>query len=158
MNNNGLIFKDEQIANVARKLNLQKKIVKDVLEEYIGRLLNGICAGKTVKVFNICYLRVNKDLSTRETETLAYTATEVGKVVGVPSNTAYRCISSFTDQIVTDLQRDRRVSIRGLIRVQLNEDGKLRVKKSTSYNGNDVYVITLGSFKRKVETYARKNS
>lgn len=154
---NGLIFKDEQIAIVAAKLKMPKAIVKDVIEEYIGRLRDRVYNGYTTKIFNICYLRVNGDLDSKETETLAYTATEVGKTVGVPSNTAYRCISFFEEQIISDLQRERRVAIRGLIRIQLNSDGKVRIKKSTSYNGEDVYVITLNSFRRRVEANARSN-
>lgn len=152
-----LIFKDEQIAIVAGKLNIPKQIVKDVIEEYIGRLLNKVYEGCSIKIFNICYLRVNGDLDSRETETLAYTASEVGKTVGVPSNTAYRCISFFEEQIIFDLQRNKRVAIRGLIRIQLN-DGKVRIKKSTSYNREDVYVITLNSFRRRVKAYAGSNS
>lgn len=147
------VFKEEQIDIVSRKLNLQRTVVKSIVEQYLDILINELCSGKTVKVFNICYLRVKLEGGDCEMQTLAYIATEIGSKLSLGGATVLRVLSFFEDQIVYDLQKGNGFTLRGLIRIQTAEENgstRLRIRKATCYNSTPIYVSTLGSFKRRV--------
>lgn len=148
------IYRDVQVAQLSRKLNIPKSTVSEILNEYVGYLKGKLDNGETVKFLNICYLRV-AGKEEKERETLAYVSTEIGRKVNVGSVVVLRVLTSFEEYLISDLQRFYSYSIRGLIRIKLEKNHKgeykVRTKKSTVYNGKDVYVTTLGSFKRKAE-------
>ena len=147
------VFKEEQIDIVSRKLNLPRVVVKDIVEKYVDYLVKEMCSGRTVKVFNICYLRVTVEGSECEKPTMAYIATEIGKELSLGGVTVLRVLSFFEDQIVNDLQKGNGFTLRGLIRIQTAEENgstRLRIRKATCYNSAPVYVSTLGSFRRRV--------
>lgn len=147
------IYKEEQIDAVSSKLNLPRTTVKSIIELYVDTLGDDILSGKTVKVFNICYLRVKSELGNEERKTLAYISTEIGKKLSVGGVTVLRVLEFFEDQIVEELQSGNGVTIRGLIRIQPCDENStkcVRIRKTTSYNSAPVYVSTLGSFKRRV--------
>lgn len=148
------IYRDVQVDQLSRKLGIHKSTVSAILNEYIGYLKHKLSQGETVKFLNICYLRVaGKD--EKERETLAYISTEIGRKLKIGSAVVFRVLTSFEEYLISDLQRFYSYSIRGLIRIKLEKnykgEYKVRTKKSTVYNGIDVYVTTLGSFKRKAE-------
>ena len=149
-----VVYRDTQIEQIANKLGITKTSVESVWLEYVDRLKSKIAEGKTIKFLNICYLRVNGD-EDKTHETLAYISTEIGNKLSISGTVVYRILTTFEELLIKDLQRFYSYSIRGLIRIRLEKnskgDYKVRIKKSTVYNGYDVYVLTLGSFKRKVE-------
>lgn len=151
------VYKTEQVAQIADRLRLPKQRVLDIWNMYVDYLISRVDAGESVKILNICYLRVNeKSLTKGEKvhETLAYISTEICRKLNITKEVVYRVLTSFEDYMIQDLQNFYSYSIRGLVRIRLERYGdsyKVRVKKSTRYNGLDVYVITLGTFRRKVE-------
>ena len=148
------VYKDEQVSQLSRYLNIPKSTVKDVLNTYIQYLKNKLDSGETVKFLNVCYLRVGgKDENNHET--LAYISNELGKCLDVSQVVVHRILTTYEEFLIRDLKKLYSYSIRGLIRIRLTKnqygDYKVRTKKSTAYNGKDVYVTTTGYFKRKAE-------
>lgn len=147
------VYKEEQIDVVSRKLNLQRTVVKGIVERYIDMLLDDLAHGKTVKVLNICYLRSKTETGDSEMKTLAYISSEIGKELCLGGTTVFRVLSFFEDQIVLNLQRGNGFTLRGLIRLQTAEENgytRLRIRKATCYNTSPIYVSTFGSFRRRV--------
>lgn len=149
-----IIYTKEQIASIANELGISKSDVNNILGSYSGYLQTKILEGKTVKILNICYLKNNNenlDISNAYRETLAYIATELSEMIGLGSVTIQRVLSTLEDFIVADIKEGKGYSLRGLVRIRCNKDGKVRIKKSTKWNGEPVSVVTLHSFKRRVE-------
>lgn len=149
-----IIYTKEQIASIANELGISKSDVNNILGCYSGYLQTKILEGKTVKILNICYLKNNNenlDISNAYRETLAYVATELSEMIGLGSVTIQRVLSTLEDFIVADIKEGKGYSLRGLVRIRCNKDGKVRIKKSTKWNGEPVSVVTLHSFKRRVE-------
>lgn len=148
------VFKDTQITQISKHLNIPKTVVYSVLTTYINYLKEKIDNGESIKFLNVCYLRVNgKEENTFET--LAYISNKIGIIVGQQQPVVYRILSTFEEFLIKDLRKLNSYSIRGLIRIRLEKnylgEWKVRTKKSTVYNGLDIYVTTLPSFKRKAE-------
>lgn len=149
-----IIYRDVQVSQLARRLGLSKVCISNILDSYIGYLKDRISCGETVKFLNVCYLKVEgKDIENKET--LAYISHEIADELRLGQSVVYRVLTSFEEYMISDLQKFYSYSIRGLVRIRLkknyNGEFKVRVKKSTVYNGCDVYVSTLNSFKRRVE-------
>lgn len=147
------IYKEEQIDVVSRKLNMPRTVVKSIVERYIDMLLDELSTGKTVRVLNICYLRVKNESFDCDRKTLAYISSEIGKELSIGGATVLRVLTFLEDQIVSNLQRGNGFTLRGLIRIQTAEENgstRLRIRKATCYNSAPVYVSTLGSFRRRV--------
>ena len=145
-------FKRDQIEEISFKVGIPKTVVYLVISRYVDYLKGRLEDGNTVKFLNICYLKV----SGREEElheTLAYIANELGKDVGQSQNMVFRILLEMEEMVVKNLSELNAFTVRGLVRVKVENtfDGyRVRVKKSTVYNGHDVYITTLPSFKRKV--------
>lgn len=152
-----VVFQETFLNQIANRLTIPKSTVKKIWDKYTDYLIKKIDSGESVKFLNICYLRVNtKNLSKGEGvfETLAYIAHEVADVIGESQILVYRVLTSFEEYLILDLQNFYSYSIRGIVRIRLeryNGYYRVRTKKSTRYNGKDVYVTTIGTFKRKVE-------
>ena len=151
------VFKDTQIAQISNHLNITKTVVYSILTEYITYLKNKIANGESIKFLNVCFLRVDGN-SEYTSETLAYISHEIGNNIGQQQTLVYRVLSTYEEFLIKDLRKLNSYSIRGLIRIRLEKDyngnWKVRTKKSTVYNGVDVYVTTLPSFKRRAEVVA----
>ena len=149
-----VVFKNSQISQISEHLGITKVSVNNILTEYIKRLREKLESGETVKFLNVCYLRVGDSCSVAK-ETLAYISAEIGEVVGQSSTVVYRVLTTYEDLLIRDLRKLNTYSIRGVVRIKLEKnykgEYKVRTKKSTAYNGFDVYVTTLPSFKRRVE-------
>lgn len=148
------VYRDVQVDQVATSLKLSKNVVENILTTYVAYLKKRLEEGETIKFLNVCYLRVNsKDESSHKT--LAYVCTELGNTLGISSSVVYRVLTSFEECLISDLQNMYTYCIRGLINIRLEKNTKgeyrVRTKKSTIYNGDPIYVTTLGSFKRRVE-------
>ena len=148
------VYRDDQVTQIGKYLGIPKNVVCDVITSYVEYLKNKLEGGETIKFLNICYLKVGgKDEGVHET--LAYTAHELGDRLDVQPNVVYRVLTTFEEFLIRDLKKLYSYSIRGLLRIRLEKnykgEYKVRTKKSTVYNGMDVYVTTLGSFKRKAE-------
>ena len=152
-----IVFKDSQIAQISSHLNITKTSVHNILTEYISYLRNKISNGESIKFLNVCYLRVDGQVE-NTFETLAYIANEIGQRVGQQQPIVYRVLTTYEEFLIKDLRKLNSYSIRGLIRIKLEKDYKgnwvVRTKKSTVYNGHDIYVTTMPSFKRKAEVVA----
>lgn len=151
------IYKEEQIAQICKYLNIPKTTGKSIIDTYVQYLKDKLDSGETIKFLNVCYLRVGgKDESNHET--LAYTAHELGNKLGISQVVVHRVLTTYEEFLIKDLRKLYSYSIRGLVRIKLirNADGdyKVRTKKSTAYNGKDVYVTTTGYFKRRAEVLA----
>lgn len=145
-------FKKEQVDEISFKVGIPKVMVNEIISGYVGYLRGRIQAGKTVKFLNICYLRVaGKDEELHET--LAYISTELSKELGRSQVMVNRVLLELEEMIIRDVSRLGAVTVRGLVRIKAENTYsgyRVRIKKSTSYNGEDVYVTTLPSFKRRV--------
>lgn len=148
-----VVYREEQVNQLARRLNLTKTVVENILSSYVSYLKGRLSEGKTIKFLNVCYLRVDgKDEETHET--LAYVSNELGRDLGVSQSIVYRVLSTFEEYLISDLRNFYSYCIKGLIRIRLEPYGngyKVRTKKSTIYDGINITVTTLGSFKRKAE-------
>lgn len=148
-----VVYREEQVNQLARRLNLTKTMVADILNGYVGYLKDKLSKGETIKFLNVCYLRVDgKDEETHET--LAYVSNELGKDLGISQSIVYRVLTTFEEYLISDLKNFYSYCIKGLFRIRLERYGngyKVRTKKSTVYDGLNVTVTTLGSFKRKAE-------
>ena len=143
------IYKEEQIDVVSRKLNMPRTVVKSIVERYIDMLLDELSTGKTVRVLNICYLRVKDESFDCDRKTLAYISSEIGKELSIGGATVLRVLTFLEDQIVSNLQRGNGFTLRGLIRIQTAEENgstRLRIRKATCYNSSPVYVSPVGRF------------
>lgn len=152
-----IIYRSEQVDSIAGRLNINKNVVNLVINNYVQHLVSKINSGETVKFLNICYLRVSQKQLAEDRETLAYIATEIGSEVGVGGPTVLRILLSLEELICYQLLENRGFSIRYLVRIRM-DDETVRVKKSTSLNGKDVYAVVLGSFRRKMLELVRRNA
>ena len=152
-----VLYRDEQLSQLSKRLNIPKTTVLDIWNSYLNYLWDRIYEGFTVKFLNVCYIRVDgRDI--KEHETLAYISTEISYMLNISKDIVFRVLSSFEEYLIENLRKYYGYCIKGLVRIRYEkvEDGyrRVRAKKSTIYNGLDVTVIMLGSFKRKVEMYA----
>lgn len=150
-----IVYKEEQINNLSERLNLTKTCVVNILNCYIGYILDRLSIGETVKFLNICYLKVGGKGVSDTRETLAYVANEIGYVVDVTPEVVLRVLISFEEYLLNDLRHGKDYCIKRIVRLKVDTlpDGrkKLRVCKSTIFNGMDITACALGSFRRKVE-------
>lgn len=148
------VDKSTQIEQVSRKLNIPKVTVSSVWDSYVNYLRGKIENGESVKFLNICYLRVGKN-STFFHETLAFVCSEIDKSLKLGRDFIYRILSCYEEYLISDISSFYNYQIRGLVRIRLekylNGTRRVRIRKSTVYNGEDIRVVTLNSFKRKVE-------
>lgn len=149
------LYRSEQVDQLARRLNLTKGVVEDVLVSYTNYLRERLNEGFTVKFLNVCYIRVDGKPEELH-ETLAYTASKIADKIGISRNIAYRILSSFEEYLIRDLKNFYSYNIRGLFSIKLQNMGKgygykLRLNKSYAYVGENVYITAINSFKRKVE-------
>lgn len=148
------VYKDTQISQVSNHLNIPKTTVYEIFTTYVDYLKEKIDNGETVKFLDVCYLRVNgKDEQVHET--LAYISHELADKLKLSQVVVYRVLTTYSEFLIRDLKKLNSYSIRGLIRIKLERnykgEYKVRTRKSTIYNGKDVYVTTTNFFKRKVE-------
>lgn len=152
-----VISKYDQAELISKKLNISKSDVKLIIGNYTAYLQERINKGETVKVLNICYIKNMQDKNNTCRETLAYICGELSKMTGMGSVTILRVLTTLEEFIIKDIKNDNSYSIRGLIRVRYEKDdngiGKVHIKKSVRYNGDSVRIVTLNSFRRKVEMY-----
>lgn len=149
-----VFFRKEQVEEISSKLNITKLSVEEIVFAYEDYLIKRLQLGMSVKFLNICFLKRNNADST--IETLAYTSTEISKEFNgrYSSEMILRVLTTFQEVIESNLKKFNGFSIKGLVRIRLVEYGngyKVRIKKSTTLNGEDVRVQTIGSFRRKVE-------
>ena len=154
------VNKLETIYSLSKVVGVPQTDVKRVIDSYVSRLKERLLRGETVKFLNICYL-VNKSSKGYYHETLAYTSYEIGKELKLGKEVVFRILYSYSDMIVTDLRKFYSYGIRGLCKFRYVEyvTGvyKVRVNKSSSLD-SDIRVVTLNSFKRKVELDDWKNT
>lgn len=152
------VYKRDQIAYLSGMLNIPKTWVEDILETYLSYLSTNLKLGKTIRVFNICYIVVDGE-SNRPRETLAYTATEIAKITGYSPSVVYRLLSSFEEWAIGELRSQNGCIVKGLVSLNIEESDKgnrVRARKSCVFGSNNKYdysyrVTMLGSFKRRVE-------
>lgn len=149
------LYRDEQVTQLARRLNLSKSVVEDVLINYVKYLRHRLDDGLTVKFLNVCYIVIEGKQEELH-ETLAYTASKIADNIGIDRNIAYRVLASFEEYLIRDLRNFYSYNIRGLFTIKLKNLGegygyKLRLKKSCAYKGTDCHITAINSFKRKVE-------
>lgn len=147
-----ILYREGQTDRIAKKLNLNKIDVDLILKNYNAYLQEKIANGETVKILNICYLKNQNENAETKRETLGYIATEIAKYMNMGSATVLRVLTTLEEFIVKDIANGEGYSLRGLIRIRC-VDEKVRIKKSTKYNGEPLYVVTLNSFRRKVGAY-----
>ncbi len=147
-------FKKELIEYIHYTLNVPRTTIDAVTNGYIDYLKEKLESGHSVKFLNVCYLKVKSDEEDSVQETLAYTAVEVGKKLKVSGQTAIAILFELEEAIINSCSVTNSVrgtTIRGLVRIKM-EGNNVRIKKSTTYNGYDIYITTLQSFRRRVET------
>lgn len=147
-------FKRELIEYIHCTLNIPRTTIDSVINRYVEYLKGKLESGQSVKFLNVCYLKVKSDTEDSIQETLAYTAVEVGKQLKVSGQTAIAILFALEEAIINSCSVTNSVrgtTIRGLVRIKMEGDN-VRIKKSTAYNGFDIYITTLQSFRRRVET------
>lgn len=148
-----VVYKRAQLSQLASKLGISKVQVSTVWELYVLTLQEEIAKGNTVKFFNICYISVEgKPLA--ETKTLAYIAHEIADELKLGKDVVFRILLSYEEYLIRDLRKSYYYSIRGLVGIRLvprNGYYRVKVKKSKVYEGMDIRVMAMPSFKRKIE-------
>lgn len=149
-------YRERQVEEVAEKLKVTKADIDLVFRNYAAYLQERVNEGRTVKVLNICYLKNKVSGDDDKIETLAYIATEIANSTGMGNVTVSRILSALEDVIIKDICNGVGFSIRGLVRIRViseNREKRVRIKKSTKYNGMPITVVTLGAFRRRVGSY-----
>lgn len=147
------VFRDDQVSQLSRHLGLSKVSVTKILVSYVNYLKEKIESGCTVKFLNVCYLKVGGQEEPTH-ETLAYISNELGRQLGYSQTVVNRVLSTYEEFLIRDLRKLYSYNVRGLLKIRLekyNGNYRVRTKKSTVYNGMDLYITTLGGFKRRVE-------
>lgn len=148
-----IIYKREQLAHLASKLSISKVQVSTVWELYVQKLQDEIDRGNTVKFFNICYILVGgKPLET--SKTLAYIAHEIADELNMGKDVVFTILLSYEEYLIRGLRKCYYYSIRGLVGLRIvssNGCYRVKVKKSKVYEGRDIKIRVLSSFRRKVE-------
>lgn len=156
------VFKSEQVYLLSKGLGVTKKDVKLVLDTYVNRLVKNLENGETVKFLNICYLVNEEKGISNYQETLAYVSNEIGKETRLGKELVFRILSDFEGVIVRDVRNFYTYTIRGLLNISCCEytEGvyKVRIRKATKYDCRGIRVVTINSFKRKVESNDRKDT
>lgn len=154
------VSKSDLIYSLGKTLGVSQTDVKRVIDTYVGRLKNKLDNGETIKFLNICYL-VNSDNKQYYHETLAYISTEIGMETKLGKELVFRILSTYEDMIVQDLRKFYSYGVRGLVKFKYTEYRrgicKVRVNKGSNLD-SDIRVVTLNSFKRKVELDDRKDT
>ena len=145
-----ILYREEQIYKISKRLNINKVDVNLIIKNYSSYLQEKLNVGETIKILNICYIKNVQEESDFKLETLGYIATEIADNTNMGRETVLRVLSTLEECIIQDIKNGKGYSLRGLVRIRCT-DGKVRIKKSTKYNGKPVYVVTLNSFRRKVE-------
>lgn len=154
-----IVYKQQQIVNIAKELNIPICLVDEIFNKYRAYLQEKLTNGYSVKFLNICYLKKSDALG-QMSETLAYVASEIGHKCGVSGNIVFRVLTTYEEIIIKELKKSSDFIVRGLVRIRLEEfyskksgktELKLRLKKSTIYNSENVRVSAVSSFKRKLE-------
>lgn len=143
------LYRDEQVNTISYNLNIPKVLVHEVLTTYINMLSEKISNGEPARFLNICHIRVDGVKETKH-ETLAYTATELAKKLNQSSVVVGRILENYEESIIEDLKNGYSYNIRGLVNLKM-EGGSVNSKKSTKYDGYDIRVMLIGSFKRRVK-------
>ena len=149
------VFKSDQVYIVSKKLGITQKDVKTILDSYVDRIYAKLRAGETVKFLNICYLVPDGGSRGRYLETLSYISNDIGVETKLGKETVYRVLSELGNFITEDVQKFYSYTIRGVVNISLEEYRrgvcKVRLRKSKPFKEMGVSVVTLNSFKRKVE-------
>lgn len=156
------VYKSEQVYLLSKGIGVSKKDVKTVLDTYVNRLIKKLENGETIKFLNICYLVNEGQGKESYQETLAYVSNEIGKETKLGKELVFRILSDFERAIVRDVRNFYTYTVRGLVNISCCEyrEGvyKVRVRKSTKYDCSGIRVVTINSFKRKVELNDRKDT
>ncbi|MGV3076274.1 HU family DNA-binding protein [Clostridium baratii] len=154
------VSKSDLIYSLSKVVGVPQSDVKRVVDAYVSRLKHRLENGETVKFLNICYL-VNNENKHYYHETLAYISTEIGNETKLGRELVFRILSSYEDMIVHDLRKFYSYGVRGLVKFRYTEYTKgvfkVRVNKGSNLDSN-IRVVTLNSFKRKVEVNDWKNT
>lgn len=154
------VSKEDLIYSLGKKVGVTQSDVKRVIDAYVARLRDKLEQGETIKFLNICYL-VNSENRQYYHETLAYISTEVGEETKLGKEFVFRILYSYEDMIIQDLRKFYSYGIRGLVKFRYTEYcrgvSKVRVNKGSNLDSN-IRVVTLNSFKRKVEIDDWKNT
>lgn len=154
------VYKTDQIYFLSKAVGVSQADVKRVLDCYTDRLKEKLSNGETIKFLNICYL-VNSENKQYYHETLAYISTEIGNETKLGKELVLRILTTYEDTIARDLRKFYTYGVRGLVKFRYTEyrNGicRLRVNKGSNLDSN-IRVITLNSFRRKVELDDRENS
>lgn len=154
------VYKSDQIYCLSKAVGVSQADVKRVLDSYTERLRTKLANGETIKFLNICYL-VNSENKQYYHETLAYISTEIGNETKLGKELVLRILTTYEDTIAQDLRKFYTYGVRGLVKFRYTEYRnnicKLRVNKGTNLDSN-IRVITLNSFRRKVECNDRENA
>lgn len=147
------VFKSDQIYILSEKLKISQKDCKKILDSYVNRLLDKINNGKAVKFLNICYLVPGS--SGEYNDTLSYISYEIGKDTKLGKEVVFRVLSEFGNFIADDLKKFYSYTIRGLVNISLEEYKrgvyKVRIRSCKNLRDLGYRVVTINSFKRKVE-------
>lgn len=154
------VYKTDLIYSLSKAVRVPQTDVKRVVDIYTERLKRKLNNGETIKFLNICYL-VNSDNSQYYHETLAYISTEIGNESKLGKELVFRILTTYENMIAQDLRKFYTYGVRGLVKFRYTEYRKgvckVRVNKGSNLDSN-IRVVTLNSFKRKVEVDDRKNS
>lgn len=148
------IYKSEQVYALSKKVGVSQKDVKIVLDMYINGLIEKVNNGESVKFLNICYI-VNSGNKTHYHKTLAYVSTEISNKVNLGKDLVLGILLSYEELIIKDVRKFYSYVVKGLFKVYLEEYKKnvykVRVKKASNFRNMGIRVVSINSFKRKVE-------
>ena len=150
------VYKQDQVYAISKSTRLSKSDIKKVIDSYIAYVRDKALNGETVKFLNICYLSSGSKSSLNYRETKSYVSTEIAIKLRMSKEAVYRVLSDYENIIIEDLvKKNYSYVIHGLINISVIEYTKdvykVRIRKSDSLANRNIRVLTLNSFKRKVE-------
>lgn len=155
------VSKGGLVYTLGKKLGVSQASVRLVIDCYVSRLVEQLDRGYSVKFLNVCYLVNSCSSGNNYKETLAYVSSIIGDDCRLGRELVYAILVAYEGLLVSDLKRFYSCGVRGLVKFRYIEYKKgvykLRVNKGSNL-GSNIRVVTLSSFKRKVELDDWKNT
>lgn len=106
----------EKIENIAKSLNITKKDVQNIIDEYLWYRQRELLEGKIVQIVGIVDI-VPEPLSTTTTSTLAFVSRELAKKLVLPYNTVLFVLKYYLDVQYEQITMGNTVIFRGLVKI-----------------------------------------
>ncbi len=121
----GKLSLDYRVRTIADRLNITNKATHSIILEYIDDSRKRLLAGEIIAFPGLATIEPTP-IYKAQTETLAFTANRIAKVLNVGNVTAYRVLREYLDSIEEDIRVGRPTGVYMVIKMKpLFRDGEV---------------------------------